>query len=527
MFSQGRMRRCLIIKMDRLSRIEVFTYALIICIHAYALVVFGATYWIDSRDYVSLATAMSTPGDLQFFYRTTGQWIFSHLGPGVPAVWLLLGELPISWQWPALAAFQHMLAAGSLIFAFRTVYRLWPSPIHLAFVLLLLLLPAYQAFHNSLLTESCTSSLVLIGFSCCLRIARGKRSINNCVIVALMAIVCVTQFRSYWGAIVALMLFYALASRTFLISRWMVVLFALSAGSALAFPTYRYLQVGQFFLPAGGINLLISASQANPHPSSTVKTLIKAAGFSDASAHGEALASGITMSDALSAAEKWRAEGLSNSEINEKAEELASALHSDGMSVQLNRLLYGMASIGAILPSAVVPQTHEVFPGYSPRDFLNHLYDYYRWQSWTSGQDYRSTFERFFGPQAASDAAIFPFAVSSNAKIYAAFNPYISTFPERLRDPIDIGVAPPDVWLILALLAAALLAVQAREVTILLLCALAPAFAVAYTFPVGNSRYAVPLFPLYFFVASIGATHVIAWSRLLRFQQKSGSNISS
>ncbi|TAY00051.1 hypothetical protein [Rhizobium leguminosarum] len=527
MFSQGRMRRYLIIKMDRLSRIEVFTYALIICIHAYALVVFGATYWIDSRDYVSLATAMSTPGDLQFFYRTTGQWIFSHLGPGVPAVWLLLGELPISWQWPALAAFQHMLAAGSLIFAFRTVYRLWPSPIHLAFVLLLLLLPAYQAFHNSLLTESCTSSLVLIGFSCCLRIARGKRSINNCVIVALMAIVCVTQFRSYWGAIVALMLFYALASRTFLISRWMVVLFAVSAGSALAFPSYRYLQVGQFFLPAGGINLLISASQANPHPSSTVKTLIKAAGFSDASAHGEALASGITMSDALSAAEKWRAEGLSNGEINEKAEELASALHSDGLSVQLNRLLYGMASIGAILPSAVVPQTHEVFPGYSPRDFFNHLYDYYRWQSWTSGQDYRSTFERFFGPQAASDAAIFPFAVSSNAKIYAAFNPYISTFPERLRDPIDIGVAPPDVWLILALLAAALLAVQAREVTILLLCALAPAFAVAYTFPVGNPRYAVPLFPLYFFVTSIGATHVIAWSRLLRFQQKSGSNISS
>jgi hypothetical protein len=502
--------------MDRLSRIEVFTHALIICIHAYALVVFGATYWIDSRDYVSLATAMSTPGDLQFFYRTTGQWIFSHLGPGVPAVWLLLGELPISWQWPALAAFQHMLAAGSLIFAFRTVYRLWPSPIHLAFVLLLLLLPAYQAFHNSLLTESCTSSLVLIGFSCCLRIARGKRSINNCVIVALMAIVCVTQFRSYWGAIVALMLFYALASRTFLISRWMVVLFAVSAGSALAFPTYRYLQVGQFFLPAGGINLLISASQANPHPSSTVKTLIKAAGFPDASAHGELLDSGITMSKALLAAEKWRAEGLSNSEINEKAEELASALHSDGMSVQLNRFLYGMASIGAILPSAVVPQTHEVLPEYSPRDFLKHLYDYYRWQSWTSSQDYRSTFELFFGPQAAADAAIFPFAVLSNAKIYAAFNPYISTSQERLRDPINIGVAPPDLWLMLALLAAAVLTIQAREVTILLLCALAPAFAVAYAFPVGNPRYAVPLLPLYFFVASIGATHLVAWLRLLR-----------
>lgn len=527
MFLRSPIRRCLTAKMDRLSRTELITYALIICVHAYALLVFGATYWIDSRDYVSLATGMSGPSDLQLFYRTVGEWIFSHLGPGVPAAWLLLSKLPISWQWPALAMFQHTLAAAALIFASRTVYCLWPSPVHLVFVLLLLLLPAYQAFHNSLLTESCTSSLVLIGFSCCLRIALEKRSINNRVIVALIVIVCVTQFRSYWGAIVALMLFYALVSRSLLISRWMVVLFAVSAGSALAFPTYRYLQTGHFFLPAGGINRIISASQVNPHPSSAVKALIHAAGFSDAAALGEGRDSGITMSDTLSAAEKWRSEGLSNSEINEKAEELASALRSDGMSVQLNRLIYGMASIGAILPSAVIPQTHEVFPGYPPRDFLNHLYDYYRWQSWTASQDYRSTFELFFGPQAASDAAIFPFAGSSNAAIYAMFNPYISSFPERLRDPINIGVAPPDLWLMSALLAAVILIIQAREVTILLLCALAPAFAVAYAFPLGNPRYAVPLFPLYFFVTSIGAAHLLAWSRLLRAHQRSGSNISS
>ncbi|ANM15754.1 hypothetical protein AMK06_CH00815 [Rhizobium sp. N541] len=522
MFSQNRMTSGLIIKVDRLSRVELFTYPLIICIHAYALVVFGATYWIDSRDYISLATAMSSPSGLQLFYQTTGQWIFSHLGPGVPGAWLLLSELPVSWQWPALAIFQHMVAAGALIFAFRTVYRLWPSPVHMIFVLLLLLLPAYQAFHNSLLTESCTSSFVLIGFSCCLRIARGNRSVGSCVVVALIVIACVTQFRSYWGAIVALMLFYALISRAFLISRWMVVLFAVSAGSVLAFPTYRYLQDGQFFLPAGGINLLISASQANPHPSSTVNTLLNVAGFPDTLTH-----SGITMSDALLIAEKWRAEGRSNSEINEKAEELASALRSDGASVQLNRFLYGMASIGAILPSAVVPQTHEVFPGYSPRNFLDHLYGYYRWQSWASSEDYRSGFDRFFGPQAASDAAVFPFAVLSNAKIYAAFNPYISTFGVALRDPIKIGVLPPDLWLLLALLAAAFLTVQAKEVTILLLCSLAPAFAVAYAFPLGNPRYSVPLLPLYFFVISIGAAHLIARSRLSRVHQRRAAKISS
>ncbi|WP_152971348.1 hypothetical protein [Rhizobium ecuadorense] len=233
------------------------------------------------------------------------------------------------------------------------------------------------------------------------------------------------------------------------------------------------------------------------------------------------------MSDALLIAEKWRAEGRSNSEINEKAEELASALRSDGASVQLNRFLYAMASIGAILPSAVVPQTHEVFPGYSPRNFLDHLYGYYRWQSWASSEDYRSAFDRFFGPQAASDAAVFPFAVLSNAKIYAAFHPYISTFGVALRDPINIGVLPPDLWLLLALLAAAFLTVQAKEVTILFLCSLATAFAVAYAFPLGNPRYSVPSLPLYFFVISIGVAHLIARSRLSRVHQRRAAKISS
>ncbi len=497
-----------------LSGTEVVAYSLIICSHAYAFWAFGATYWIDSRDYISLATAMSALRGLQVFYETVGQWIFSHLGPGLPALWLFVAELPTAWQWPVLAVFQHSLAAGALIFAFRTIYRLWPSPVHLIFVLLLLLLPLYQSFHNGLLTESVTSSLVLIGFSCCLRVVRGTPKVQAYMLCALAVIVLVTQFRSYWGAIVALMVLYSLFSRGLLFSRWTVVLFAVSACSALAFPGYRYLQTGQFFLPSGGINRLISASQVNFHPSPDITTIFENADLPPSLAPSDALTRGINMSDALLIAEKWRTDGLSNLEIDQKAGELAGMLINDGIWVQLNRSLYGLASIGAISQFDLLPPTYAVFPAYSPSEFGAHLYAYYRWHSWIGLDDYRPTFERFFGPAAAAEAAAFPFSAGSNAAMHSAFGQYITTSTKKWRDPIGIGNITPDLWLALALLAAGILARRARVVSVLLICSVLPAFAVAYAFPVGNTRYAVPLFPLYFFVTSIAAAYLVAGSAL-------------
>lgn len=491
---------------DRLLWIEVPVCILIVSVHAYALLVFGATYWIDSRDYVSLATAIASPDGMQTFYGTVGQWVFSHLGPGVPVLWLSIDELPVSWQWPALAVFQHALAAAALIVAFRTVSRLWPSPVHMVFVLLLLLLPAYQSFHNALLTESCTSSLALIGFSCCVNIVRGGQNVKRNVLFALGVIVVVTQFRSYWGAIVALMLFYSLITQRLLFSRWILALFAVSAFSALLFPAYRYVQTGQFFLPSGGINLLISESQANRTPSIEVTRLFDRAGLPPALEHSDMLRRGVTMDDALKIAEKWRSDGLSNAEINQRSGKLARGLGLDGLGVQFNKILYGMASIGAILPVILVPERHEVFPAYSPRMFFDHLYSYYLWQSWTNS-DYRPIFERFFGPTSDAEAAVFPFGDGSNAKIYATFGQYISTFDAQLRDPLYLGRAPPDFWLMLALIGLGILMIKARNVGILLLCAVLPAFAISYEFPLGNPRYSVPLLPLYFIATSISFTY--------------------
>ncbi|MBW9056656.1 hypothetical protein [Rhizobium mesosinicum] len=493
---------------NQLLRIELPVCILIVSIHAYALLVFGATFWIDSRDYVSLATAIGSPDGIQTFYGTVGQWVFSHLGPGVPILWLSIDELPVSWQWPVLAMFQHALAAAALIVAFRMISRLWPSPVHIVSTLLLLLLPAYQSFHNALLTESCTSSLALIGFSCCVNIVRGGPNVKRNVVFVLGVIVFITQFRSYWGAIVASMLFCSLITQRLLFSRWTLVLFAISAISTLLFPAYRYAQTGQFFLPSGGINLLISGSQANRAPSIEVTRLFDRAGLPPTLEPSDMLRRGVTMDDALKIAEKWRSDGLSNAEINQRSWKLARALGWDGLGVQSNKILYGMASIGAILPVMLLPERHEVFPAYSPRMFFDHLYSYYLWQSWTDS-DYRTIFERFFGPSSDAEAAVFPFGGSSNAKIYAAFGQHISTFDARLRDPLYLGRSPPDFWLMLALIGVGILVIRARSVGILLLCAVLPAFAVAYEFPLGNPRYSVPLLPLYFIVTSISFTYPI------------------
>src|SRR4051812_4886839 len=75
--------------------------------HLYALLVFGAVFWIDAMPYAALGEAMVHPGGLRDFYSGIGIWFYSHLQPGMSAVWLLLDVLPVRAQWPVLAFAQH------------------------------------------------------------------------------------------------------------------------------------------------------------------------------------------------------------------------------------------------------------------------------------------------------------------------------------------------------------------------------------------------------------------------------------
>jgi hypothetical protein len=499
---------------NRLDRHVLIGSLAIVIVHIYAFIVFGATYWVDGRAYVELASAMKSAASLAAFYATTGQWIFSHLGPGVPVLWLSLQIFPPSWQWPVLAIFQHALAASALIFAFRTICELWPSRLHLVSLFVLLFLPTYQSFHNALLTESVTSSLVLIAFACCLRLSARAEFGGPCLYAALVALLIVTQFRSYWGVIVAAMLFCCLLSRRRLWSKWLPILIIVSISAAGAYPAYRFLQTGRFFMPSGGLNFLVSGFQINPHPSIDVRNLFYTVDFPSSLSRDQEIEKGMAMDDILKLAQFWHDKGLENAAVNHQAMVLGEALSNDGIGVQVNRFLYSLASIGMIVPHLMAGPEREIFRGYTAWALFNHQYYYYRWQAWIYDKDYRVLFVRYFDGGNSNDPVLTAGYDAANVQIRKAFSAYITTMPNYFRDPLKLGIVPPDFWVILSCFGCALLIKRVPIVPVLMLCAVATAFATAFLFPVGNTRYAVPLLPLYILSASIGVRQLPVGRRL-------------
>lgn len=475
--------------------------ALIAALHLYALLVFGATFWIDSRYYAALGEALRSAQGLADFYQQGGRWVLSHLQPGVPVLWLLLRALPENLQWPVLAFFQHAVAAVSMAYAWLTINRLWPSRFHLATALVLLLLPGYQAFHAALLTESLTSSLLLLGFAACLNIAFDNAPPGRRIVMVLAGLFLITQFRSYWGLALLLMLFVALFKRKQLFTLWVPAALATAIAAALVFPAYRFLETGAFFMPELGMNKLQCGLWVNPHPSDEAKQAFSEIPFPPTLSREDLLDKGLNMEGAVVLGRFWESSGLNNDDINKRAEQLGATLANDGFEMQIKRGIYGLASIGSILPYKLGDPKYEIMRGYDMRQMFDHQYHYHLWHAWILKSDYVREFNDFFGRDQKYTALIFEDI--AGAGIRRAWEPYLSESSLRLRDPLLLGRAVPDVWLLLGILAALMLVFRMPVVTVLVLCVLGGAYATAFLAPVGNPRYANPLIPIYLLTLSI------------------------
>ncbi|NEJ22539.1 hypothetical protein GR247_20530 [Rhizobium leguminosarum] len=475
---------------------------LIVGIHIYALAVFGSTFWIDSSVYVALSEALKSPQGMAEFYHEGGRWMFSHLQPGVSILWLCLSIFKETWRWPVLAISQHAIAALALWFTFSTINRYWPTWLHLVPLTILALLPTYQSFHNALLTESLTSSIFLIAFSACLRIAYEPSIRKRDIFTALLAIFIITQFRSYWGVTIALMLCCALQRRKLILSVWMPLLLLVAVGAATAFPIYRFIQTGQFFLPQGGMNSFITGLQVNPNPSNKVRETFDGIEFPPSLPASAILSNGLNLRLALDIGHFWRNVGLSDGAINDRAERLGKALTNDGPEIQIRRAIYGIASLGSTMVYSLGDSHREIFRGMTMAAMMDHQNYYYRWFGWISGEDYQRYLDSFFGP--TSDLPPFSFDSIAAAQIKRAWQPYLSSIPSSfLRDPVSLGSLPPDVWLASGFVAFLILIVRLPFVAMLFFLAVAVAFGAAFSFPVGDTRYANALIPFYLVAISI------------------------
>jgi len=476
-------------------------WLLVIGTHALALLTFGATFWIDSHDYAALGEAMSRAEGLSVYYATTGRWIFSHLQPGVPVIWVLLKVLPEGWRWPSLAVAQHALAAASLLYTFHTIQRIWPSRLHLVALAAICLLPQCQAFHGALLTESITSSLLLVAFTACVSLCLEPPPHGRHILLVLTAMIAVTQFRSYWGMAVAGMLMLSLL-RTRMLLPWLGPIVAIAGlVSVLAFPAYRWMRTGEFFLPQGGMNLLVSGLNVDVQPCPDAVSALESLPWPPGFGARQALEKGLDAYQCMDIGDHWRSIGMDNRTINANAERVGTMLRNDGPAVQIRRASYGLCSVGSIGAMAFGDPRQDVMRGMGLRRMLSHQMHYYRWHGWIDRGGYEGSFEAFFGP--ASRAVDVPFQQQAKASIYAAWKPYLAKGSTLLRDPLFIGCLPPDVWLAFAIVGCCTLARRIPIVPMLVTILVLTGFLTAAWFPLGNTRYANPLLAIYLMTASI------------------------
>jgi hypothetical protein len=471
--------------------------------HILAIVTFGATFWADSADYAALGQALVEPEGLHSFYAASGRWIFSHLQPGTPVLWAALRSCAEPIRWPLLAGIQRSIALLALIHAFRTTRAIAPSRWNLVAVVLLCLLPGYQAFHAALMTESITSSMVLLAFSACLRLALRLPDSCNSLIVAMTAVIVATQFRSYWGAAITLMLVASLLLSGSASLRRLLVISVLAASSALAFPAYRWWKTGDFFLPRSGLNTLVSGLNIDVAPSATVLQAVEDLPLPEGVSAQTLVSRRIDAYACIPIAAHWRSLGMDDDAIVRLAEEVGGKLRNDGLAVQLRRVGYGICSLGGIAGMAIGDPRLEPMRDMTLREMLRHQMYYYRWHAWIEFDDYRGMLDRMLGPRSARPEL--PFRDPAASELMRSLEPHMRSTPRWLRDPAWLGRVPPDAWFLGGLAATLFLARRVPAVSCLLAILMVCGWATAAWFPLGNTRYAYPLIPVYMVVIGVAA----------------------
>jgi 2-polyprenyl-3-methyl-5-hydroxy-6-metoxy-1,4-benzoquinol methylase len=483
-------------------------------LHVYSLAAFGATFWIDSLAYASLGRALGSAGGLKIFYEGAGRWIYSQIQPGLPLIWVALSAFPDRWQWPIFAVFQHALAACALFSVTAVVHRIWPTPFHIVACAVLCLLPFYQSFHNAFLTESITSSLLLIALALSLKIVYDPvfKPFNFWLLLACMF--AISQFRSYFGLTLALFAAWTLYRHKFLSSVYTVFVLGMLAFTITAYPLYRYSCTGQFFLPEGGMTYLISALWANPAPSSEMVREFQSTPFPAELPATKLLREGLNYDQALELAGFWQRQGMTNAQIERLSENLSHKLLMDRKTVTMNRIYYGIASSGFVLPYRLLPQDSQIFRGRTVAQLYAHEVENFRWLSWMLFRDYTESFISFF----RSPALATPYREDAQKWMCLTWEPYLMSNSLAVRDPLGIGYFLPDIWFSLGIISGVFFLFYKRDIGILISGAFLLNFAAAAAFPLRNTRYAYPLLPFSFvaFMMVVG----FLWNRWRPLREK-------
>ena len=484
------------------ARFGLWLAAILMVSHLYALVVFGATYWVDCIIYTSLGSCLTDPEALRGFYGFKGMLNHAHVGMGTPGLWRLLCTLPETWRWPVMALFQHGLAAGALFYAFSSINQIWPSRLHLCTCALLCSLPFYQSFHNALLTESLSSSFLLIGLTVCIRLGFGKKAFGfREFAVLLVSLFLVTQVRSYCGLTLFATGLIALFVRRGAVPRssWISLIAAVIV-AWLFFPCYRCALTGKFFMPSIGTTRLVFALWANPRPSPETVKYIGTFPFPPEYPVETFLGNTkIDYNETSEIGQFWMEHGLSYAEVNKRVGQISNRLLFDRFQVTLTRLRCALDSSGFCMLAFSSNRKEEIYQFKSAFKERSAQMGLYRYLSWITGTSTGERMPNFFQTPRLS----IPFYEKGQQQLLDFLTPYLSPLPTWFRDPLGLGLVWPDVWAVLGLLSALGIFLREKFLSCILLLPLLVNAAVTFQAPIAGSRYCYVLVPIYLLSASI------------------------
>lgn len=481
------------------------------CTHFYAFVVFGAVFWVDSKAYVSLAYALNQKDGLDIFYNGIGTWFYSHIQPGLPLVWLAIDALPISWHWPTLSIVQHILGAVSLYYFFSSINLYWPSRWNYVGCLIVGFFPFYQAAHNSLMTESISSSLFLLGFSLVLRTRADATVDYKKILLFGLVLLLITQFRSYFG--ILLFGVYLISMRNLKLKNIGVslILSLIMILSILAFPSYRYLKIGVYWLPSLGMNMLQTGWRSNPNPTKEALQKIEAFDFPNNLLPDARINKGLDYNDVTDIALHWHQNGLTDIEINRMAIKAGSILANDTKLVLANRVLLALTSSGVTNAYCFIDEQRIVFPGYSAAQLCAHIKNVYIFHSWLAASDQHGLFDRFFNEQLSKGSFQIPFEIISSRLIYEDSKAYLSESKLWQRDPLMLGKINPNLFIFTSFFAMLVARGSRRFFSLMCIFVIFGNVLVNFYASLGNPRYGYFLFPIYIGFLFTGISQVWCW----------------
>jgi hypothetical protein len=498
---------------------------LVVLLHTYFLWALGAAFGSDSIIYDQLGNALLTSGGLQTFYEGPRYFIFQHLGPGLPLLWILTCNVAEPYGWLLFAIIQHGVAAMSFLYLLNVLRPLLPGHVLVFAALLVTCNPVYQSLHNQPMTESISGSMYVLGVAAALDIL-FYRSERMFPFVALAGSgIIASQFRSQgviFFVIFATVVTLAGKDRVRRLRGFICLVCVF--GSVLIWPVYRYAVTGHAFLPNAEYLLLEHAFRYNPNPSQDVIQHLRAiplpAGWS-----AESLArQGLSTKDSAVIGMNLRAHGMTDSQAKATIREMAWMVRTDSPDIMLNQLRLPLLSIGISRLLFLGDADKVIHRGYRVQDYARHVIYWGKWEGGVLWDDYTQEFDSFLkifrdDPDLYDSSRI--------EQLDHSLRPYFVDHPVSIRDPLRLVNVPSEVWGIGWLGALLILWGRNRWGVLLLGSCVIANYLLNVAVPIGNPRYGYQLLPMYITGFTVGCYAVESFGRSLiangrRFSIKNG-----